>query len=466
MEKQNQVCLEKGRRKSVLLTDLFTLIHKLNMTKYIFFTLWSILFCSSQLTAQNAPRFLIYEDGYTDVYETKNFQGGDKRVSWGVLPPGADVHSFSVLGASTDIVGLNVFVDGKNWMDSYLGQMIRLGNGTDVIEGTVEEIKGNQVLLKTADGYSFIQNVSDYRIDSELRPSIQPRQSRIELILKGDRRQSFFNVDATYLLKGLRWSAQHTVIVDEKLGKASIASDLEISNQTGVDLPPADLSLVSGFSQRSNRPPQPRSVQFKAMNDEVLAAGDFLDFGDQYVFPIGEKSLKAGQTHRMLWQKREGQSIRKQYVFALNNANVQNRPAQVVYRFMNGDKILPGGVTSVYVREGKERVFQGQQRIQLTPKGKVVELTVAQAPDVRLDARTTKRERPSTGRRLETLVFEVENSSDSSADISLRYHVFGDWSVKESSVKWEKSSADEIRFESSLSAGEKRELVLTLLFNE
>lgn len=435
------------------------------MTKHLFFSLTFFMICSMQVQAQNAPRFLIYEDGNTDVYETKNFQGGDKRVRWGALPSGADVHSFTVLGASIDIVGLDVFVDGRNRMDSYLGQPIRLVNGTEVTEGTVEDVKGSQFLMKTADGYSLIQNVNDYRIDSELRPIVHEAQPRIELILKGDRRQSFFNVDATYLLKGLRWSGRHTIVVDEQTGKASIASDLEISNQTGVDLPRTHISLVSGFSQRSNRP-QPGSIQFKAMNDEVLSAGDFLDFGDQFVFSIGEKTLKAGQTHRLLWQKREGQRIRKQYVFALNNANAENRPADVVYRFMNGDKMLPGGIASVYLRVGKERVFQGQQRMQLTTKGKAVELNVAQAPDVRLDARTAKRERPNTGLRLETLVFEVENASDSSANISLRYHVFGDWSIKESSVKWEKESADEIRFESSLSAGEKKELVLTLVFRE
>ena len=279
-------------------------------------------------------------------------------------------------------------------------------------------------------------------------------------------------VRLTYPTSGLGWRAAYSVILaDANACSLRFEALASIANRSGRDYPASRLKLVAGTPTfAKNSMPQP--MMAKAMRTEAFADGEPPDqaaLGDYRSYTL-EGSLDlpdASVTQVPLYAPRD-LACQRSWLFEAGNTWMPPKPmlnaggnarsgGPVIssLRFTANEN-LPAGYLRVLTRDRDgELEFLGENRVDDTPKGQPVNVTLGNAFEL-----SAARERTAfavdraTRTMNEGFRLDFSNSGDSARVVTVREHPnrWSQWKLASSNVKPTRQTPDTLEFEVSVPA--------------
>lgn len=369
---------------------------------------------SVTLQAQEGLTLTLYQNGLGQVYDNR----------WVPLVKGEN--HLAITGVSEQLIGGSLALDSSQGLQlleqsmlpadltSYellrraVGQRVRLV--TSDKEGGE---KSEEAVLLSMVGGPILEVGGRIEIDPPGRIVLldlpaglhaEPRLG-VKLLAEEDGAQE---VAFTYLSSGLSWHPDYVA----RLAADGESLDLEawatLVNETGVPFQRAELRLVAGSVNRDSRGPQPlaaaRSLAAVAESAMQYDAEPPQSASDRYLFETNRKvDLLPGEQKRFLLFSREAAAIKRTYRFEglVNAYSERQGPSNAALKLelVNEGKEagpLPAGTLRVYEPTARgPSLFVGEARINHTPVGGELDLSLGEAFDITATARRTAFERLS-----------------------------------------------------------------------
>jgi hypothetical protein len=270
-------------------------------------------------------------------------------------------------------------------------------------------------------------------------------------------------VEASYLTNQMNWNADYVLTVHSDQKAADLNGWVTVVNQSGASFRNAQLQLVAGELNRVE--PRGRAMQFAMAAKAVPAAvpqfeqeaiSEYHLYTLQRPTNIRENETKqisllaaAGTTLEKVFEV-DGQSY--YYQNAQSPGQPSKEPVKVFIKFKNSEDNslgipLPAGTVRVYQGDSKGRVqFIGEDRIDHTPKDETVSLHIGNAFDVVAERKQTDFQR--LGSRSVEVEFEIalRNHKPDPITVVVNEPISGDWTILNSTFKYEKTAAFAARF--------------------
>jgi len=281
--------------------------------------------------------------------------------------------------------------------------------------------------------------------------------------LLDNRHTSEQNIEASYLTNDMSWNADYvlTVGTDQKL--ADLNGWVTVVNHSGTAYHNAQLQLVAGELNRVQAP-RPMKARVAEMNGAVPAAAQFVQeaLSEYHLYTLERRTtLQDNETKQISLLDSPGIHIEKTFVVdgqqyyyqrAQSSGAPYKDPVQVHIKFKNAEANslgmpLPAGTIRVYQGDSKGRVqFIGEDRINHTPKDESLDLHIGDAFDVVEERKQTDYQQLSN-RLIETAYeIRIRNHKPDAITVEVNEPIGGDWSMVESSYKFEKTAAFAARF--------------------
>jgi len=318
-------------------------------------------------------------------------------------------------------------------------------------EGPVWKV-GNQIITGMgADRYVF----------PDLPENLYSKPTLVWLL--DNRRAGEQTVEASYLTNQVNWNADYVLTVHSDQKSADLNGWVTVVNQSGTSFRNAQLQLVAG---ELNRVAPPRSpVQF-AMQAKAMAAPapQFQQeaISEYHLYTLQRATnIRENETKQISLLSAASASIDKvfevdgQSYYYLNPQSPgqpMKEPVKVLIKFKNseGNSLgipLPAGTVRVYQGDSKGRVqFIGEDRIDHTPKDETVSLHIGNAFDVVAERKQTDFVR--LGSRAVEVEYEISlrNHKPDPITVIINEPIGGDWTILNSTFKFEKTAAFAARF--------------------
>lgn len=276
-------------------------------------------------------------------------------------------------------------------------------------------------------------------------------------------------LEVSYLTGGLNWRADYVFVVNDADTRGDLTGWVTLDNQSGASFRDAQLKLVAGDVQRVRD-----DRRFRAGRDEALraVAAEAQLMTEEGLFEYHLYTLERPTTVLNNEQKQvtllegPGVGLRKRLVLvgqpfyyrAQTGEVASAQKVSVFLEFRNAEENglgmpLPMGTVRVYKadRSGAQQ-FVGEDRIDHTPRDELVRIKMGEAFDVVADRR--QMEWRVTGSCESTSAWEVEvrNRKDEAVEVDVMEPVGGDWTILESSHRWERVDARTFRVPVSIPA--------------
>ena len=206
------------------------------------------------------------------------------------------------------------------------------------------------------------------------------------------------DVEIAYLTNGITWKSNYVLVLTQDSDKLDLDGWITLDNRSGAAYKDARLKLVAGEVNRV-QPPRNNIVLYKEVAMEEAAAAapavEQREFAEYHLYEIPRPvTIKDNQTKQIQFLSARDVPAEKIFVFDAWNGNL--RPASsggmkgnisVKVRFDTGEQgvnaQLPAGVVRLYQPDvDGSPLFIGEDRIDHTPKGEDVTLTVGEAFDL------------------------------------------------------------------------------------
>ncbi len=270
-------------------------------------------------------------------------------------------------------------------------------------------------------------------------------------------------VEASYLTNQVNWNADYvlTVHFDQKAG--DLNGWVTIVNQSGTAFRNTQLQLVAGELNRVYPPPAPMA-RAMAMKAESGAAPQFAQeaLSEYHLYSLDRRTdIQNNETKQISLLAAAGAAIEKvfqvdgqQYYYQsqLSPGQPVKEPVKVLIKFKNSEANslgvpLPAGTVRVYQGDSKGRLqFIGEDRIDHTPKDETVSLHIGNAFDVVAERKQADYQR--LGPHSVEVAYEISlrNHKPDPITVVVNEPIGGDWTMLDSSFKYEKSAAFAARF--------------------
>ena len=269
-------------------------------------------------------------------------------------------------------------------------------------------------------------------------------------------------VEASYLTNQVNWNADYVLTVGVDQQAADLNGWVTIVNNSGTAFRNALLQLVAGELHRVHIT-LPTVAMGRAMKAEA-AAPQFAEeaISEYHLYTLERRTtLQNNETKQISLLASTGIRIDKVFEvdgqqFYYHNAQRPGQPfkdpVKVRIKFKNAEANslgmpLPAGTVRVYQGDSKGRVqFIGEDSIQHTPKEETLDLYIGNAFDIVAERKQT--DFRSFGPRSYEMAFEValRNHKPEPITVLVNEPIGGDWSILESTFKWEKTAAFAARF--------------------
>ena len=197
-------------------------------------------------------------------------------------------------------------------------------------------------------------------------------------------------VDLKYLTTGVSWKSDYVLDLNDQ--SLDLVGWITVNNRSGVTYPDAKITCLAGEVHRAR--PIERRKMFRAMEAMPVAAPDVQEeaFSGYHIYKIPfRETLANNQQKQIRFIEKSGVGYTR-YGKALSRNFRKNGKEKLkflqIVTFANTEKNrmgipLPAGIVRMYQKDGAaESRFIGESRIDNTPKGEKVELTVGTLFDV------------------------------------------------------------------------------------
>jgi len=270
-------------------------------------------------------------------------------------------------------------------------------------------------------------------------------------------------VEASYLTNQVNWNADYVLTVHSDQKVADLNGWVTVVNQSGTSFRNAQLQLVAGELNRVARP------EATVMREMVMKAGNvpapqFAQeaISEYHLYTLERRTnIQDNETKQISLLAAAGAKIEKvfevdgqsyYYMNAQSPGQPTKEPVKVFIKFKNAEENslgvpLPAGTVRVYQGDSKGRVqFIGEDRIDHTPKNETVSLHIGNAFDVVAERKQTDFQR--LGPHNVELEYEISlrNHKPDPITVFVNEPIGGDWTILNSTFKYEKTAAFAARF--------------------
>jgi hypothetical protein len=295
----------------------------------------------------------------------------------------------------------------------------------------------------------------------DLPPNLYSKPTLIWLL--ANRHAGPQTVEASYLTGDMNWNADYVVTVASTEKSAALNGWVTLVNNSGAEFRNAQLQLVAGAVNVV----QPR-IMMEAMGRAAMpapaAAPQFAqeNISEYHLYTLDRRTtVRDRESKQISLLEAASFPIEKHYEVsgqsyyyrdAIQPGEPIKNPVEVHLKFKNSQANslgmpLPAGTMRVYQGDSKGRLqFIGEDHIDHTPKDERIDLHVGNAFDLVAERKQTDYQK--IDRRTSEMAFEItlRNHKSEPVTIEVNEPIGGDWTMEQSSFKYEKTSAFSARF--------------------
>ncbi|MEW6382099.1 MAG: DUF4139 domain-containing protein [bacterium] len=353
------------------------------------------------------------------------------------------------VGKQLGILEVNPRTGDKNLLEA---ELVSFNNNQPIYR-----IKG-EIYLGYPAGTAVLPQVPEHMVE---RPTLR------WLVKNPHKRAQEKPFAVSYLSRGLNWTANYVLRLDQKAASGVLFSWVTIDNQSGITFPEARIKLVAGEVQR------PEEVKYgvrrmkmaaESLDTEAAAQAPFREeaFAEYHMYTLDRPStLKDQQTTQISFIEAAQIPIHKEYIFPGEGIFQRSqrdlrepppRPAQVYVKLENKKANhlglpLPQGAIKVYQADsGGYFEFTGEDRIKDTPVDETVRIRIGSAFDVVGVHRQMEWQKVAAQVYESSWQVDLRNRRDEKVVVQVIEPVQGEWRVLSSSHPHERLDAYKIGF--------------------
>jgi len=270
-------------------------------------------------------------------------------------------------------------------------------------------------------------------------------------------------VEASYLTGDMNWSADYVLTLASSQKTADLNGWVTVVNNSGTEFRNALLQLVAG-AVNVVQPPAPRPM-YEARAMAVPAAPPQFaqeNISEYHLYTLDRRTtLQDNESKQISLLEAANFPIEK--LFEVNGQSYYYQqqmtpgqpakdPVEVHLKFKNSQAnslgmTLPAGTIRVYQADSKGRMqFVGEDHIDHTPKDENLDLHIGNAFDIVEERKQTDYQR--IDRHTTETAFEIRlrNHKSDAVAVEVNEPIGGDWTILESSFKYQKTSSSSARF--------------------
>ncbi|WP_187170410.1 DUF4139 domain-containing protein [Salidesulfovibrio onnuriiensis] len=441
----------------------------MNYLKFIFFIALSLAISPALASAAGKSLTVtIYNNDRALINEVRPMElpKGQERVEFLGVPETVEPQSLRVTSKTSPknfrVLDMNYeydLVGTKTLLDRYVGKQLTVVL-PDPSDATARMLKQATLIANNDRPVFQVGNeiyVGDY--EAVLLPSLpQGLRAKPALVwLVDNNGPAKQDIEVSYLARGMGWRADYVLKVDRDNKDAGLSGWVTLTNNSGMAFEKAALKLVAGDVHEA---PQPApTYRGKALMMEA-AMGDGMqqeEFFEYHLYSldrpvdIANKQIKQVSLLQAPKIKVEKELV-CEYHAGGNQKQKAKPPVNVLLKLRNDKQSglgmpLPEGVVRAYQESSDGSVLLiGEDRIQHTPKGEEISLTMGKAFDVTVERIQTAYQKISKNSYKMSWKIEVRNGSDKPGTILLRDTLPGQWKVTRASRKYTKIGSAGIEF--------------------
>ena len=278
-------------------------------------------------------------------------------------------------------------------------------------------------------------------------------------------------LETDYLTKSVNWTADYVLTLPAQKNAADLSAWVTVTNASGTAFSNARLQLVAGQVHRATQAVRPmvRMAAEAGVVGGILGGVTEQPISEYHLYTVRQrvtlpndasKQIKFLESSGIKFQKTyevNGQTF--YYYSPLEGGKPVKEPVEAHIKFKNSEANalgtpLPEGVVRVYQTDSNGNLeLVGEDRISHTPKDETVNLYIGNAFDVTAERKQTDFE--TLGTNLYEAAFQITLRNHKTEPIAVEVNepIGGQWTILNSSYKYEKTSAFSARFTVPVSAG-------------
>ncbi len=364
-------------------------------------------------------------------------------------------------------------------MEKYIGQPVEIimthaDGGTETTKATLVGNQGGYVYQ--LENGKIAVNPPGHVVLPALPSGLISKPSLVWMLDASKTKQS---VEASYLTGGIGWKADYVAVLAADDSKLDLSGWVTINNNSGATYTDASLKLVAGNVNRVQPEYRPMAKGGIAMADMAAERAQFQEesFFEYHLYTLERKAtLKDNQTKQIELLSAEDVKAKKTFVVSAQNiywfyksGDIEKPKVGAYISVENSRKNqmgmpLPKGTVRVYKQDSKGALqFIGEDAIDHTPEDETIRVKLGDAFDVVAERIQTGYEVVSSGHVYRSSYkVTLRNHKSENITVSVVEPVGGDWTITQSSHKYEKETAQRIRFDVPVASKGNAELTYTV----
>ena len=364
-------------------------------------------------------------------------------------------------------------------MEKYIGQPVEIvtthaDGGTETTKATLVGNQGGYVYQ--LENGKIAVNPPGHVVLPALPSGLISKPSLVWML---DASKTNQTVEASYLTGGIGWKADYVAVLSADDSKLDLSGWVTINNNSGTTYNDAALKLVAGSVNRVQPEYRPMADGVRMQELGAAKASSFQEeaFFEYHLYTLERKTtIKDNQTKQIELLSAEDVKAKKSYVVSpgwgarFYRLSDVEKPKVGVYISVDNSKKnqmgmpLPKGTVRVYKQDSKGALqFVGEDSIDHTPEDETIRVKMGDAFDVVAERVQTNFEELSSGHfyRL-SYKTTLRNHKSESITVSVVDMLSGDWTITQSSHKYEKETSTRVRFDVPVASKGTTELTYTV----
>ncbi|MEA1994379.1 MAG: DUF4139 domain-containing protein [Euryarchaeota archaeon] len=412
-------------------------------------------------TAEKDTEITIYNQNFGVVKETREIEL-EKGMSTVMIQDVAkliDPTSVSItdLTASTAVLEQNYLYDlvsKEKIYEKYTGKEISLTdkNG-DTIKGTLLSYSGDELVIQNDDGVHILKAEE---VSLPTLPEGLITKPTLQWLLDTDRGGDH-NIQLSYITSGLNWKADYVAVVNNDDSALDLTSWVTLDNRTGASYKNAKLKLIAGDVHRVEETDR----NYPEVAEEKAGAPAAPHFEEESFFEYHMYTLQRttdvlnNQQKQVTLFETDDVTVEKEYVFDTGwySYYYGSSGESVIKTMLSFENVeennmgmpLPKGTVKVYKKDSEGQLqFIGEDSIDHTPKDEKIRIYLGDAFDLVGEKKQTDYERIGDDASETGYEVTLRNHKDEDVTITVIGHLWGDWTMTDSSHDWEKEDANTV----------------------
>ncbi len=434
----------------------------------------SSVFAGSAKKTDEGVALTIYNDNFAVVRESRQmeFEAGINTVKFSDVASAIDPTSvnFLCLSAPGDVSVLEQnyeydLVSSAGLLKRYIDKDITVilkGSGADTgkqLNGQLLAALGSDLILKTPGGDIEIlskANVEEISL-KELPDDLVTKPTLVWLANAKEKGKQLCQV--TYTTEKIQWNADYSALLNADETKIDLTGWVTIDNKSGATYKDSTIKLIAGDVRRIAKPAPLRRRMKYEMAVDAASAFEEKTFMEYHLYTLGRKStINNNQVKQIEFIKPVlGVPTKKLYIY---DRKQQKNKVQIKLEFENKKQsglgiALPKGKIRVFKKDPTDDSleFVGEDIIDHTAKNEKLLLYIGNAFDV-VPEYTHVDSKHSRRMQRETHKIEIRNRKEGAVTVFVdeKFSSWRNWTIGESTHKYEKLDASTARFEIKIEA--------------